>query len=429
MHMKCLIFRAKYLWILIGLVVCTQSFGSHAQAGGGNNTGGTNSGGNTNSPQSSPSSSSGGPSTNSGPTGVNLGASILSYEAQENISKDIALRITSSAGTIKHIFITTNLLNSGGALLFYNYIISDLVRLQGSYKKTIDDYNQRSTALNGSLFVPQNILDLAGFVKRLKTGATPTVGPGADLASQYLFGLFSPPLRQRISNYTSGPDTVLQQELIMELNWIIRRGTIYDQNIFPHVKAETQTEVTQASTEPQIVRANRNVIIDEYSPVLQKVAAPQGFIPAPTSLSDATGALTALIGLVSTTTTLNGRTVTPDEMGIIPALAQNLEGKVATTYADLYADASYADSQGSLVQQMINNGKYRAQSDVLMNQILPALPAPIAPPVAVPAAPVVPAAPTPVTPPLSPVSDPRFPNLSPESSGDSPYFSRAQRRV
>ena len=173
--------------------------------------------------------------------GHNFGASIPFIRGPGDISKDIiALRITSSAGTIKHIFITTNLLNSGGALLFYNYIISDLVRLQGSYKKTIDDYNQQSTALNGSLFVPQNILDLAGFVKRLKTSTTPTVGPGADLASQYLFGLFSPPLRQRISNYTSGPDTVLQQELIMELNWIIRRGTIYDQNIFPHVKAETQ---------------------------------------------------------------------------------------------------------------------------------------------------------------------------------------------
>jgi len=91
----------------------------------------------------------------------------------------------------------------------------------------------------------------------------------------------------------------------------------------------------------------------------------------PISLADAITAFNTLVGFVSTSTTQNGVTVAPDEMGVIPVIADTLHTTTAieATYVNLFADTSYVDSPGSLVYQLNQAMAYRAQAQYITNII------------------------------------------------------------
>ena len=233
-----------------------------AYAGGGGGGGGS-----TNSPSGSPSgnaqisNSSNGSSSASGVGGVNLGATILSYEAQERIGEAIAGKISNMRigkdSKIKQVFITTDLQNVGGALIQYQGTLQQLKQLHQKFATTIKE-------------------------------AT-------------------------------------------------------------------------------------NILIQEFPPAPTNLVASTESTPLfslPITAADAINAFNTLVGFVSTTTTLNGVSVTPDEMGVIPVIAESLnQVKICATYVNLFVDTSYVNNSGTLLFELNRDLALKAKAQIIINMI------------------------------------------------------------
>jgi hypothetical protein len=73
----------------------------------------------------------------------------------------------------------------------------------------------------------------------------------------------------------------------------------------------------------------------------------------PTSAQDLTGAISQLLGLARTTTTLNGGQVSQNDLGVLPAVAEFLRkdstANIEVVYADFFANPDYMKKDSSIV--------------------------------------------------------------------------------
>jgi uncharacterized repeat protein (TIGR01451 family) len=122
-----------------------------------------------------------------------------------------------------------------------------------------------------SFFKTTDLVDLQSFAYKLQP-ANP-----ADLVSWFIKTNLSPTTTALLAAYVSGPDLVLQQRLVQDLNSIITNGSIYEATRFGAVtlSPETQYILGRNPLGPDLVRLNRFLIRDAYSAEFAATVFPQ----------------------------------------------------------------------------------------------------------------------------------------------------------
>ncbi len=109
-------------------------------------------------------------------------------------------------------------------------------------------------------FSTKDIANLEWFARKLKQPAS------EDGVSKYLAAQLAPATVNLLSNYTGNVDTNLQQALAVDLNRVIRSGTLYEAQRFTNATLTVRTRRLLES-KPQglnLVRLNRKLLLEVY---------------------------------------------------------------------------------------------------------------------------------------------------------------------
>src|SRR5262249_12661441 len=135
--------------------------------------------------------------------------------------------------------------------------------------------------------VSDDVLDLSALALRLSSPS------GADGVGIYVSDRLSADTIELLFEYTGGPDPVLQQTIVDEINTILQSGPIYDAQNFAGVvlSPSTQQMLAQSPQGSAAVAVNR-LLLDDAFPVELRAKRSLGF----TNLVTSYGLLTTIAG-------------------------------------------------------------------------------------------------------------------------------------
>lgn len=351
--MKLGLHRFDHLGIVAALFVCFVTVcGAKPQANPSDSSNQS-----TNQSSSSPS-----PNQNSaqGSTGsLSVGPSILSYEAQDRIGRDIAYEIST--------------LNTG---YFSLPDLKDVSSLADIFEKPGDDFtkllckrlsSQTREALHtchlNRATEPRAAQFLIRDLNNLINGS-----------SLYSAKLFAPAVDAQVAKLISarGKDITRLNRILLETSFsgLINKCAYFDH---PINSVFVTTSYPNANNALLLYR----YVGDELDDLTKKLnndddnfgggSGVHGFFPA--TAQDAVSAITQLIALFTTATTMTSTPVVTNELAVIPGLLLGLrEAGFQSQFIDLSLDVQFTSDPSSLFRKLSSAAVLRAQAQVLLNK-------------------------------------------------------------